>query len=131
MARPLTSDAFRWVYATETNLASWRRSLDQFHQMAKPSVVVGAAKQGGRVIQTRAQDLIYGQTGLQQYEAVAERIQVWDDNQGVWVGVKPDDPALPEAEAMDQLFPVLDTAFEMSGADARARFEQALEEEVF
>lgn len=126
MARALTSDAFRWIYATPSNLAGWNSGLDDFKRMANRRTVVRAAEAGAKVIQTRMQDLIYQQTGLTQYEAVAERISVWDDQRGVYVGVKPDDQFLPQAEAMERLFPVMETAFALSGDDAKKAFEDDL-----
>lgn len=125
-----TSNAYRWIYGTTQNLAPYKYAANQFKQMSDEAVVRAAAVKGGMPIKTEMQDLIYKQSGLSSYVDVAERIEVFEDENSVYVGVQ-DRSMVDRALQMDDFFPVLDTAFELAAPKALAAFEQALSESAF
>lgn len=130
---PMTSggDAFTWIYTQ--GLEPWNIMADQFAQMANPNVIIKAATSAGQIFKTSVQDLIYSQPSLAPYAGVAERITVWSDDAGVYVGVPAGDEALPVAQEMDTVFPVLDTVASQEAQTGRLgqEFESSLIDQVF
>jgi hypothetical protein len=116
-----SSDAYTWI--DPGGLQAWKIAADQYQQMANPQVVIQAAQAAGQVLKLGIQDMIYSQPSLDSFVGVAERITVWSDDNNVYVGVPATDSALPQAQEMDTVFPVLGTVVDTFGQTGRLQQE--------
>lgn len=107
-------------------LSAWQAEAELYRSIS-PDVVTAAAESAGAKIQVACQDIIFTSPDLGTYQDVAESTTVWSDEENVYIGVKPGDPVRDRADHMNEdVYPVMETAFDMAGADAKQTFEQEL-----
>ena len=123
MARSSRVKLAPWI--SSDALSQWQNMADDFRAMT-PDAVTRAATRVGHTIQTAAQDIVFTEPDLEDYADVGEATTVWSDSEGVYVGIPSSDPLRRKADDMEDVYPVIETAFDMVGPTAQSQFEQEL-----
>ena len=108
------------------NISAWQREAELYRSIS-PETVVAAASRAAEPIKTACQDIIFTDVDLSDYQAVGEATEVWADDANVYVGIRPGNRLRDRADHMNEtVYPVIETAFDMAGAQAKQNFEQEL-----
>ena len=123
MARSSRVKFSPWI--SSDALTQWKNMAGDFRAMT-PEVVTQAAVRSAATVKTAAQDIIFTEPDLEDYSDVGEATTVWSDSENVYVGLPSTDPLRSKADEMEDVYPVIDTAFDMAGPTLQSRFEQEL-----
>jgi len=100
------------------------KAARQYQKMSQLKVVQGSATLAGQILRQNMRTLVYGEPTISQYRDVGDGFRVWVETANVYVGIPPDDPLLPRAHRMDEIFQVADVALglEKQAGDVEQEF---------
>jgi|SRR6516162_1113414 len=107
----MPSSLFNCVNRSDVDMLG--KAARQYEKMGQPKTVVGAAKSAGEILRRNMRTLVYGEPTISQYRDVGDGFRVWVETANVYVGIPPDDPLLPRAHRMDEIFQVADVALDL------------------